>query len=275
MEATTTTTTATEETPKKAKVLDAQSLAEDALDVASAGAGAGGVQDAPEGLGRPDAATAFLRADAATTEEGGAGAAAAATATAPAPRDPRREELERLLAELPQDEIVVVATGAPMGGAAASTTADADGTGAAAATGDAGGAAASAAPALPAFRFSATTAALGARTTPEQEEALRVTGVNGQNYARILNPQGFIPGRRKNAFEIDLDDIDHPKWREPGAVQSDFFNFGLTEQTWREYAARQVALRLFRQQKLAEEEARRAASGGRARASSNSDEYDY
>jgi len=103
-----------------------------------------------------------------------------------------------------------------------------------------------------ALRFSGPTPSLQLRTTTEQEEALRTMGVTPQNYAAKMNPQGFVPGRRPNAFEIQMETLDHPKWLDPGSIQSDFFNYGLQETTWREYAARQVALRLFRLQKAKE-----------------------
>jgi hypothetical protein len=107
---------------------------------------------------------------------------------------------------------------------------------------------------LPAMRFSGqssnATTSSGIRSTPEQEEAMRVMGVTPENYAQLMNPQGITAGRRPNAFELDIDAQDHPKWREPGSIQSDFFNYGLLESTWREYAARQVALRLYRLKKL-------------------------
>lgn len=59
--------------------------------------------------------------------------------------------------------------------------------------------------------------------------------------------------RRRSALEDDLDEIEHQKWKDPGANQSDFFNFGLNEMTWQEYAARQVALRSYRLKQLNEQ----------------------
>jgi len=112
-----------------------------------------------------------------------------------------------------------------------------------------------------ALRFSGPTPSLQLRTTTEQEEALRTMGVTPQNYAVKMNPQGFVPGRRPNAFEIQMETLDHPKWLDPGSIQSDFFNYGLQETTWREYAARQVALRLFRLQKAKEAASAAAADG--------------
>jgi len=102
----------------------------------------------------------------------------------------------------------------------------------------------------PAFRFSASslTAALWLPITPEQEEAMRVMGVTPNNYAHLLNPGKL--NKRRTVLEDDLDEVEHPRWRDPGAVQSNFFNYGLNEQTWKEYAARQVALRLYRFQQL-------------------------
>lgn len=106
---------------------------------------------------------------------------------------------------------------------------------------------------VPAFRFSGSslTAKLHLPLLPEQEEALKATGVNSGNYPEMLNPGGR--NRRRNALEDDLDQIEPAKWRDPGAVQSDFFNYGLNEHTWKEYAARQVALRLYRLENLKKE----------------------
>lgn len=110
---------------------------------------------------------------------------------------------------------------------------------------------------MPAFRFSGSslTASLHLQITPEQEEAMKELGVNSNNYASKIRPPGGYTAtvRRRSALEDDLDEIEHQKWKDPGANQSDFFNFGLNEMTWKEYAARQVALRLYRLKQLNEQ----------------------
>jgi hypothetical protein len=166
------------------------------------------------------------------------------------------DEDEKLFASLEDDEFAIVLGGVP---SALPQAASFNAPSAAAGSSTAAAQDGAKKDQPPAMRFSGASAtSLGLRTTPEQEEALRVMGVTGLNYAQMMNPQGFVPGRRANAFETDIDTLDHPKWREPGTVLSDFFNYGLSEVTWREYAARQVALRLFRLKKVAE------ASGGGA-----------
>lgn len=113
---------------------------------------------------------------------------------------------------------------------------------------------------LPAFRFSGSslTASLHLAITPEQEEAMKEMGVNSTNYAMKIRPPGGYTAtqRRRSALEDDLEEIENQKWKDPGANQSDFFNFGLNEATWKEYAARQVALRLYRLQQLHEQRSR-------------------
>lgn len=107
----------------------------------------------------------------------------------------------------------------------------------------------------PAMRFSGAsrTAGLWQPLTPEMEEARRVTGVTTENYAHLINPNGKY-GKRRSALEDDLNEIEYQKWRDDGAVESDFFNYGLNEQTWKEYAARQVALRLYRMEKAQQQQ---------------------
>jgi hypothetical protein len=105
---------------------------------------------------------------------------------------------------------------------------------------------------LPRNRFSGSslTAGLWIPMTPEVEEALRMTGVTPSNYPQKLNPGGVV--KHRSALDYDLDELESQRWRDPGANQSDFFNYGLNEQTWKEYAARQVAVRLYRMQKAKE-----------------------
>jgi hypothetical protein len=153
-------------------------------------------------------------------------------------------ELERLLDEYPDDDdFNVIAQGAQ---ATSTTTAQQQQV-----DGEGGPGEGKDDRSVPAFRFSTLSTALTLRSTAEQEEALRVTGVTADNYWMKINPSGaMIEGSKKKAFEVNLDEVEHPKWRDPGAVISDFFNYGLNEQTWKEYAARQVALKLYRQQQF-------------------------
>mmetsp|Transcript_6904 Transcript_6904/g.7946 ORF Transcript_6904/g.7946 Transcript_6904/m.7946 type:complete len:229 (-) Transcript_6904:74-760(-) len=74
----------------------------------------------------------------------------------------------------------------------------------------------------------------------EEDPLMKKYGVTTQNYPDFSAQLG----RRQTPFEISLDTLEEKAWRRQGATLDDFFNFGFNEQTWREYAAKQVALRL-------------------------------
>lgn len=40
-------------------------------------------------------------------------------------------------------------------------------------------------------------------------------------------------------FDVDLDAIEPKPWRRPGAVLSDYFNYGMNEATWKNYVRKQ------------------------------------
>jgi len=39
----------------------------------------------------------------------------------------------------------------------------------------------------------------------------------------------------RRVFDISIDDYEEKKWRRPGADISDFFNYGLDEEKWKDY----------------------------------------
>jgi hypothetical protein len=45
-------------------------------------------------------------------------------------------------------------------------------------------------------------------------------------------------------FLADIDMLDERPWQKPGADQSDFFNYGFVETTWRAYSYRQMQMRM-------------------------------
>jgi hypothetical protein len=51
------------------------------------------------------------------------------------------------------------------------------------------------------------------------------------------------PGRQKSLYEVELEQLDEKPWREPGAVLSDYFNYGFTEDTWKIYCQHQAMMR--------------------------------
>mmetsp|Transcript_7123 Transcript_7123/g.13158 ORF Transcript_7123/g.13158 Transcript_7123/m.13158 type:complete len:288 (+) Transcript_7123:55-918(+) len=73
--------------------------------------------------------------------------------------------------------------------------------------------------------------------------------------AGLVNESNFIQyavelGKRNTPFEVDLDNFQGEKpWTRFNSSLDDYFNFGLNEQTWKEFAARQVALRLHELEK--------------------------
>lgn len=67
--------------------------------------------------------------------------------------------------------------------------------------------------------------------------------------AGLVTPDNYVAfaaelGKRNTPFEIDLDSVVDKPWARYNASLDDFFNFGFNEQKWREFAARQVALRI-------------------------------
>ncbi|CAK9041191.1 Pre-mRNA polyadenylation factor fip1 [Durusdinium trenchii] len=72
---------------------------------------------------------------------------------------------------------------------------------------------------------------------PLPGRAGEVTARNFSDYATEL-------GKRNTPFEINLEQMVDKPWARFNASLDDFFNFGFNEETWKEYAARQVGLRI-------------------------------
>ncbi|KAG6411724.1 hypothetical protein SASPL_129808 [Salvia splendens] len=68
-------------------------------------------------------------------------------------------------------------------------------------------------------------------------------GVNsaGRGYGSGLD---FTLPSHKTIFEVDIDSFEEKPWKLPGVDVSDFFNFGLNEDSWREYCKQLEQLRL-------------------------------
>ncbi|XP_065187124.1 pre-mRNA 3'-end-processing factor FIP1-like isoform X3 [Sycon ciliatum] len=47
-----------------------------------------------------------------------------------------------------------------------------------------------------------------------------------------------------STYEFDLDSVDDKPWRKPGADITDYFNYGFTEDTWKQYCEKQRRLRI-------------------------------
>ena len=52
-----------------------------------------------------------------------------------------------------------------------------------------------------------------------------------------------MPGGRKTAFDVEIEDLEEKPWRKPGVDISDYFNYGFDESSWLVYAAKQNQIR--------------------------------
>ncbi|CAN4084438.1 unnamed protein product [Withania somnifera] len=66
-------------------------------------------------------------------------------------------------------------------------------------------------------------------------------GPNGRGFGIGLE---FTLPSHKTIFEVDIDGFDEKPWRLPGIDATDFFNFGLDEDSWKEYCKQLEQLRL-------------------------------
>ena len=77
----------------------------------------------------------------------------------------------------------------------------------------------------------------------------------GEGGSRFIPPEEykeFLQLGHGGIFDVDLDNIDVAPWRKPGADVSAYFNFGMNEHTWRQYASdvRHARLELALQEKI-------------------------
>ncbi|GJQ13230.1 hypothetical protein GpartN1_g5021.t1 [Galdieria partita] len=71
----------------------------------------------------------------------------------------------------------------------------------------------------------------------------------GIDLSLVPKPPADFPGAHidYSVFENEIDSLEEKPWREKGAELSDYFNYGFTEDTWREYCRRQQMMRLYSQ----------------------------
>jgi len=71
----------------------------------------------------------------------------------------------------------------------------------------------------------------------------------GLDLSLLPKPPADFPGANVDysVFENEIDSLEEKPWREKGAELSDYFNYGFTEDTWREYCRRQQMMRLYSQ----------------------------
>jgi len=67
---------------------------------------------------------------------------------------------------------------------------------------------------------------------------LKVMGVKEEQ--KKVERDGQVP----TIYDIDIDQLEDKPWRKPDADITDWFNYGFTEETWREYCKAQVRMRL-------------------------------
>ncbi|XP_073157875.1 FIP1[V]-like protein [Henckelia pumila] len=67
------------------------------------------------------------------------------------------------------------------------------------------------------------------------------TTVAGRGYGSGLD---FTLPSHKTIFEVDIDNFEEKPWKFPGIDVSDFFNFGLNEESWKDYCKQLEQLRL-------------------------------
>lgn len=67
---------------------------------------------------------------------------------------------------------------------------------------------------------------------------LKVMGVKEEE--KKVERDGQVP----TIYDIDIDQLEDKPWRKPDADITDWFNYGFTEETWREYCKAQVRMRL-------------------------------
>lgn len=87
---------------------------------------------------------------------------------------------------------------------------------------------ASSAAGLPSLRPQVATAQAGPSVSPHPPPTLP---------AEVIKPATVDDNQK--ITDIDLDTLDDKPWRRPGAHQSDFFNYGFDEFTWKAHCARQ------------------------------------
>lgn len=53
----------------------------------------------------------------------------------------------------------------------------------------------------------------------------------------------LVDSAGNDLFDLDIDKLEDKPWRKPGADMADYFNYGLNESAWRNYARKQREIR--------------------------------
>lgn len=59
-----------------------------------------------------------------------------------------------------------------------------------------------------------------------------------------------LPITFRTIFDVDIDGFEEKPWKYPGVDASDFFNFGLNEETWKDYCKQLVTFLCSYSQKI-------------------------
>lgn len=79
-----------------------------------------------------------------------------------------------------------------------------------------------------------TQVSLSAEATKAGESSLSKPSID-------INAAGQLNGQ--SIFDVEMDGFEEKPWNQPGADITDYFNYGFTEQTWRQYCLKQKQLR--------------------------------
>jgi hypothetical protein len=94
-------------------------------------------------------------------------------------------------------------------------------------------------------KFAQANAAYTGQTQPTAAKSAQAhSGATSNYYAQAQGPSPIVAQNQRNVFDLDLDTLEEKPWRKPGVDITDYFNYGFNEDTWRQYCAKQVQLRL-------------------------------
>ena len=84
-------------------------------------------------------------------------------------------------------------------------------------------------------------------TADENQDAIRLNPDSYPDDAPLASADGkvfrFNHHRRHTAYDIAMDQIQHRPWLNPGEDISNYFNYGLNEESWTTYAKEQIMKR--------------------------------
>ncbi|CAJ2642449.1 unnamed protein product [Trifolium pratense] len=77
------------------------------------------------------------------------------------------------------------------------------------------------------------------------KDCLSFTQGRGDNIQNQISSSSYFGGsflpRHWNIYDVNIDKLEEKPWRIPGADITDYFNFGLNENTWKQYCSSLVS----------------------------------